>query len=428
MSFPLNRLNLSRRHLVQTGGATLVASQMPFWSVATHAQSGATADLVAGNTDFALDLYAELRQATDGNLLVSPYSVSLALAMVYLGAAGDTASQMADTLGFELDPDELASAFGELSADLEERGTAEEDEDEGVAARGLTIANSLWGEETFPFSDTYMEDLDESFGAELNLVDFAEAPDEARDEINDWVAENTNERIEDIVPEGAITADTRLVLANAIWFAGAWRSTFEPDNTEDGDFTLLDGSTVEAPFMRQTEGYLYAEGDGFQVIELPYEGSGFAFTILLPDDGEFEAFEESLDREALDEIMGDLEETQVRLRMPRFTFDYDANLADTLQALGMTDAFDGNEADFSGMVEDDAPSPLVIGGVLHKAFIDLNEHGTEAAAATVVIMEATSAQEDEPIELAIDRPFVFAIRDTESGSLLFVGRVLDPSS
>ena len=226
----------------------------------------------------------------------------------------------------------------------------------------------------------------------------------------------------------AITPDTRLVLANAIWFAGAWRSTFEPDNTEDGDFTLLDGETVEVPFMRQTEGYLYAEGDGFQAIELPYEGSGFAFTILLPAEGEFEAFEESLDRATLDEIVGEMTDTQVRLQMPRFTFEYDANLGETLQALGMTDAFDGTRADFSGMVEGETENPLVISGVLHKAFIDLNEHGTEAAAATVVLMEATSAQEDEPIELTIDRPFIFAIRDTESGTLLFVGRVLDPSS
>jgi serpin B len=427
MSFPLDHLSLSRRRLVQSTGAAVVASQLPFWSIATHAQSGDEADLVAGNTDFAFDLYAELRQTSDGNLLVSPYSVSLALAMVYLGAEGDTATQMADTLGFALDLDDLATAFQELSADLEERGTAEEDEDRGVAARGLTIANSLWGAESFPFSETYMEDLDDSFGAELNLIDFAAAPDEARDEINDWVADHTNDRIEDIVPEGAITVDTRLVLANAIWFAGAWRSTFEPDNTEDGDFTLLDGETVEVPFMRQTEGYLYAEGDGFQAIELPYEGSGFAFTILLPDEGEFETFEESLDREVMEDIVGEMTDTQVRLQMPRFTFDYDANLGETLQALGMTDAFDGSRADFSGMVEGETENPLVIGGVLHKAFIDLNEHGTEAAAATVVLMEATSAQEDEPIELAIDRPFIFAIRDTESGSLLFVGRVLDPS-
>jgi serpin B len=427
MLSPLGRLTLSRRRLVQSTGAAVAASQLPFWSVVTHAQSGDTAELVSGNTDFALDLYTELRQTTDGNLLVSPYSVSLALAMVYLGAEGETATQMADTLGFTLDPSDLAAAFRDLSSDLEERGTADEDEDRGVAARGLAIANSLWGEASYPFSQGYMVSLDDSFGAELNLVDFADAPDDARVEINDWVADHTNDRIEDIVPEGAITADTRLVLANAIWFAGAWRSTFEPDNTEDGAFTLLDGETVEVPFMRQTEGYLYAEGDGFQAIELPYEGSGIAFTVVLPDKGEFEAVEESLDRDALDEIIGEMAETQVRLQMPRFTFDYDANLGETLQALGMTDAFDGSRADFSGMVEGGAESPLVIGGVLHKAFIDLNEYGTEAAAATVVLMEATSAQEAEPIDLAIDRPFIFVIRDTESGSLLFVGRVLDPS-
>ena len=231
MLSPLGRLTLSRRRLVQSTGAAVAASQLPFWSVVTHAQSGDTAELVSGNTDFALDLYTELRQTTDGNLLVSPYSVSLALAMVYLGAEGETATQMADTLGFTLDPSDLAAAFRGLSSDLEERGTVEEDEDKGVAARGLSIANSLWGEASYPFSQGYMVSLDDSFGAELNLVDFADAPDDARVEINDWVADHTNDRIEDIVPEGAITADTRLVLANAIWFAGAWRSSFQPDNT-----------------------------------------------------------------------------------------------------------------------------------------------------------------------------------------------------
>lgn len=428
MTISLDRLPFTRRRLLQSSGLALAAAQIPFWSAATHAQETEDAFLVAGNNEFALQLYGALRQETDGNLLVSPYSVSLALAMVYLGAEGDTATQMAEVLGFDHDPAGLATAFRDLSDEMVERGNAEANEEEGRAARGLSIANALWGEATFPFSTTYMDTLSDDFGAGLELVEFSQEPEAARDEINDWVADHTNDRIENIVPEGAITTDTRLVLANAIWFSGAWLSAFDADRTEDGDFTLLDGSTVSVPFMRQTESYPYAAGEGFQVVELPYDGSGFAFTVLLPDEGEFEAFEASIDQTALDAILADLQRADVALQVPRFTFDYDANLTDTLQALGMTDAFDANRADFSGMVDGDA-DPLVISSVLHKAFIDLNEDGTEAAAATVVMMEATSAQEEaEPIELVIDRPFVFAIRDTETGTILFLGRVLNPVS
>lgn len=428
MSTTLDRIPFTRRRLLQSSAVALAATQVPFWSVATHAQETEDAFLVAGNNDFALRLYDALRQETDGNLLVSPYSVSLALAMVYLGAEGETAAQMAEVLGFDHDPADLATAFRDLSDEMVERGNAEADKETGQAARGLSIANTLWGESTFPFSRTYLDTLNDEFGAGLELVAFSEDPDGARDEINDWVADHTKDRIEDIVPEGAITTDTRLVLANAIWFSGAWSSAFSADNTDDGEFTLLDGETVTVPFMRQTESYPYVAGEGFQAVELPYDGSGFAFTVLVPDAGEFDAFEASLDQVALDAILADLQGVEVRLQLPRFSFDYDANLSDTLKALGMTDAFDGNLADFTGMVDGDTPNPLVIGGVLHKAFIDVNEDGTEAAAATVVMMEATSAQPDaEPVELVVDRPFVFAIRDAESGTVLFLGRVLDPS-
>ena len=426
MTTSLDRLPVTRRRLLQASGIAFAASQVPFWSAATHAQGESETELVAGNTGFALDLYHQLREESEGNLLVSPYSVSLALAMAWAGAAGETATQMAATLGFEGDPDEVAVTFSDLSADMAERGTAEEDADEGVSARGLIIANAIWGEETVPFNQVYLDLLDAEFDAPLRPVDFQGDPDAARDEINDWVADQTNDRIEDIVPEDAITTDTRLVLTNAVWFSGAWQSTFTPENTEDGDFTLLDGSTVTAPFMRQTAGYNYATGNGWQAVELPYEGSGFAFLVVLPESGEFETVEASLDSDVVGDIVGDLTDTQVELHLPRFTFDYSADLVTGLEALGMTDAFTG-QADFSGMIEGDPEEQLAISGVLHKAFIDLNEDGTEAAAATAVVMGATSApMEDEPIELLVDRPFIFAIRDTDSGTILFLGRVLDP--
>jgi serpin B len=418
---------IDRRRLLQASTAALAAANIPAWTAATHAQDTETTDLVAGNTAFALDLYNELRQVNEGNLLVSPYSISLALAMTFAGAAGETADQMAGTLHFDLDQDDLPAAFRDLSDDLVDRGNAEEDEDEGTPARGLSIANSLWGEETYPFKESFMDDLEDDYGAGLNLVDFINEPDDARDEINDWVADNTNDRIKDIVPEGAITDDTRLVLANAIWFSGAWATAFDPDNTEDAAFTLLSGDAVDVPFMYQQDHLGYAEGDGYLAVELPYDGSGFAFTIIMPAINRVEDFQDALDANAFDEIISGLISTDVQLSLPSFTFEFDASLADALQALGMTDAFDPDLADFSGMVEGDPEEPLVIGDVLHKAFIALDEKGTEAAAATVVMMEATSAEpEDEPVELRIDHPFLFAIRDTESGTLLFLGRVLDP--
>jgi serpin B len=420
---------LSRRHLLQASAVAALAATHPAWIATVRGQDSTLADLVAGNTRFALDLYGELRAGNDGNIIVSPLSISLALAMTYTGAAGDTASQMAGTLGFELDQADLGPAFHDLVDDLVSRGTAEEDEDNGVSARALNIANALWGEESYPFDEDFIDQLDNDFGAGMELVSFKEDPEVARDDINDWVEEHTEGRIEDIVPEGAITTDTRLVLANAIWFYGAWSATFDPENTEDGDFTLLDGDTVDVPFMYQQEFFNLAQGDDYLAIDLPYQGSGFTCTILLPAAGTFEAFEESLDSAFLDDALAGLTSTDVQLYLPKFSFEFDAALSDLLQSLGMTDAFDGNLADFTGMIGDPSADPLFISDVLHKAFIAVDEDGTEAAAATVVIMEGASAMEDEPepVEVRIDRPFVFTIRDAETGTVIFLGRVLDPS-
>jgi serpin B len=420
---------LTRRRLLQASAVAALAAAHPAWMATVRGQDATLADLVTGNTRFALDLYGELRGGNDGNILVSPLSISLALAMPYTGAAGNTASQMAETLGFALDQADLGPAFRDLVDDLVSRGTAEENEDDGVSARALDIANALWGEETYPFDRDFIDQLDDDFGAGLELVSFKDDPEAARNDINDWVEDHTEGRIEDIVPEGAITTDTRLVLANAIWFYGAWAATFEPDNTEVDAFTLLNGDTVDVPFMYQRENFNLVQADDYLAIDLPYQGSGFTCTILLPAVGTFETFEESLDPALLDETIAMFASTDVQLYLPKFSFEFDAGLADLLRSLGMTDAFDGNLADFSGMIGDPDADPLFISDVLHKAFIALDEDGTEAAAATVVIMEGASAVEDEPepVEVRIDRPFVFAIRDAETGTIIFLGRVLDPS-
>jgi serpin B len=434
---------LSRRALLGRAalGAAAAAGLGPRGAGAAQATPAADVpNLVAGNTAFALKLYAALRRPAAENLLFSPYSVSQALAMAYAGAGGQTATQMAEALAFDLDQQALHEAFSALTADLVARGNAEADSDFvetaggkriKQAARGLRIANALWGERTYPFSEAYDALIERYYGAGLHEADFVGAPEDARGQINGWVAEQTEDRIEDIVPAGAITPDTRLVLANAIWFSGDWESTFWPDATEDGDFFLLDGTSVTVPFMFQHEDLDYARGDGLQAIEFPYAGSGFAFTVLLPDEGRFEAVEAGLDANALNAAIEQLDSTEVLVHLPKFAFDYDAGLVRPLQALGMVDAFDPERADFTGMVEGTPPEPpLVIDGVLHKAYIGVDELGTEAAAATVVeaVPGAAPMEPTEPPEVRIDRPFLFAIRDARTGTLLFLGRVMDPAA
>jgi serpin B len=255
--------------------------------VGATAQQDDIPALVEGNTAFAFDLYGELREDSDGNLLFSPYSISEALAMTYAGAEGQTQAQMAEILGFTLTEPALHDAFSTLNADLIERGTNEADSEYGEAAQALHLANGLWGEATYPFSEDFIAQLAESYGAGLQEADFKGAPEAAREAINGWVAEQTEDRIQDIVPPDAITEITRMVLANAISFYGGWAETFSVEGTSDDTFFLLDGRTVTSPFMVQETDFLYARGDGFQIIELPYNRSGFAFTVILPDEGQF---------------------------------------------------------------------------------------------------------------------------------------------
>ncbi len=422
----LDARRLPRRTVLKWVAATPAVSALTLHtaraSTPVAGAAPATA-LVAGNTAFAFATYDQLRGTTDGNLLFSPYSISEALAMTWAGAAGETATQMANALSFTLGQPALHEAFHALDADLTTRGSGSEE-----PARTLRIANALWGEQTYPFSDTYNDEIERYYGAGLQRTDFINAPEDARGQVNDWVAEHTEDRIQNIVPEGVITSITRLVLANAISFYGPWQSQFEPDATSDDTFHLLDGGTVTVPFMFQQEHLPYASGDGYQAIELPYDGSGFALTVILPDEGQFETVEAELDAGTLATAVDQLAYTEVLLYLPKFEFDFGASVADTLQALGMTDAFNPDAADFTGMVEGTPAEPLFISDVLHKAFISVDENGTEAAAATVVIGVGAGAPTQEPPEVRIDRPFLFAIRDTDTGTLLFLGRVMDPST
>ena len=376
------------------------------------------ADLVGGNSAFAFDLYQALRKK-DGNLFYSPYSISLALAMTYAGARGETERQMAGALHFVLPQEWLHPAFNSLDQALASRGQGAQGQD-GKGFR-LNVVNAIWGQQGYQFLPAFLDLLAENYGAGLRVLDFASAPEEARTTINEWVSEQTEDRIKDLIPQGAVDALTRLVLTNAIYFNAAWADAFEAAQTQDGPFHLLDGGEVSVPLMRQTGGFGYAEGEGYQAVELPYDGRELAMVVLLPQAGDFERFESALDAGRVEQIIGSLEYQQVRLTMPRFEFESGFSLKEALAALGMADAF-SEQADFSGMT---GQRDLFISEVVHKAFVSVDEAGTEAAAATAVIMKLTAAVE-EPVEVTMDRPFIFLIRDLETGAILFVGRVVEP--
>jgi serpin B len=383
------------------------------------ADSGA---LAAGNTAFALGLYQQLRGEED-NLFFSPYSISVALAMAYAGARGETERQMADALHYTLPQDTLHPAFNALDLELASRGGG---------ARGrhgepfrLHIANALWGQTGYSFLPDFLDLLAENYGAGMRLVDFRTSPEPSRVTINDWVADQTEDRIRDLIPSGVINTATRLVLTNAIYFDAAWESTFEKDATHPGEFTRLDGTRVNVDMMHQSHDFLYGEGDGYQAVELPYDGHELAMVVLLPTESRFAEFEESLDAEELAAILGGLAPNEVRLTMPRYKYESAFQLKDALSAMGMADAFVPGAADLSGM---DGTRNLFIQQVIHKALVRVDEEGTEAAAATAVAIGMLSAPPQRIVEVVIDRPFIFLIRDRKTGTILFLGRVLNPTA
>jgi serpin B len=381
--------------------------------LAPDAPAADLAALAEGNSAFAFDLYQALKDR-DGNLFFSPHSISTALAMTYAGARGETERQMAETLHFALPQERLHRAFNALDMAL----SSDEEED-----FQLHVANAIWGRAGHTFLATFLDVLARNYGAGLRLLDFAKDPEAARQTINQWVSDQTKEKIQDLIPEGGITTDTALVLANAIYFKADWLFPFPEDRTQDGTFTRLNGDPVTVPMMMMAEpqSLNYVAGDGYQALELPYKGERTGMVILLPDAGQFEAFEAGLNAGRVAEILAGMAPQQVQLTLPKFSYEAEIRLAKTLAGMGMPDAF--ANADFSGM---DGEQDLFIDEIFHKAFVAVDEAGTEAAAATGVVMRLTTALPG--IQVMVDRPFVFAIRDLETGTILFLGRVLDPSA
>lgn len=375
--------------------------------------------LAADNADFAWAFYGKIIEPGK-NLFFSPHSLSVALAMTWAGARGTTETEMAEAMRFRLGQERLHVAYNGLDLELESR--AESAGENAPLPFTLNVTNALFGQTGYQFLDAFLDTLAENYGAGMRLIDFIEATEESRLAINAWVSEQTNERIKELIPQGIITAATRLVLVNAIFFTASWADPFDAANTQDRPFTRLDSSEVSVPTMRKTIDAIYASGDGFQAAEIPYDGQQLAMLVIVPDAGQFEAVEGTLSASRVSEIRAGLSRHTVDLSLPRFSFRSNVPSKEPLKTLGMIEAFGGN-ADLSGM---NGTGGLFIQDVVHQAFVAVDERGTEAAAATAVIVGETSAP--PPATLSIDRPFIFAVIDRPTGATLFIGRVLDPSA
>ncbi|MDG5759992.1 serpin family protein [Natronococcus sp. A-GB1] len=432
-------MKLSRRRLATASGAALASGAL-WWRFGRDAASSPTVEpapgvgaatdhdgdalerAVEGNVEFGLALLDRLADANpDENLLVSPASVGFALGMTDAGAREETAEEIAEALRFPDDREALRSAHQQLQYELNERADAAADREFELA-----VANAVWGLEGYPYRESYLEILEGRYGAELRTADFGGDPEGAREEINGWVAERTNERIDELFPDGSFDDQTRLVLANAVYLLADWHHQFEEGDTREEEFTLLDGETTEVPLMRQTETFPYAEVKGHQVVDLPYVNEEIGMLVVLPPEDEFERVEDELDAEALATFTEALEEREGEVVLPRFEFDAGFGLTDVLAELGIERAFDPDRANFDGMVPlEEIDENLFVGDVRHEAYVAVDEEGTEAAAATGVEMEADSAPAVD-FRMVVDRPFLFLIRDRETGATLFLGRVVDP--
>lgn len=372
----------------------------------------------SGNHAFTWNLYQQL-SGEDGNLFMSPHSISMALAMLHAGAKGNTEVELAKALHFDLAQAALHPVFNKLDQELESRGLGKQGADGGKFR--LNVVNALWGQTGHKFAAPFLDTLALNYGAGLRVLDFGQQPDPSRKLINKWVEQQTENRIKDLLPEGSVDNLTKLVLTNAIYFNAAWAKPFKTKDTAKGSFTLKAGGAVTADMMYGMVKTNHAKGSGFEAVSLRYDGHELEMVLLVPDKGTLAAFEKSLSAATVDTMLGQLKQAIVHLKLPRFEYKSKFDLKATLKALGMVDAFT-DKADLSGV---DGTRDLQVTGVFHQAFVKVNEAGTEAAAATGVVAGATSAP--PVVKLTVDRPFLFLIRDLKTRAVLFVGRVEDPT-
>lgn len=368
--------------------------------------------LVTGNNAFAVDLYSILKKK-EGNLFFSPYSISSALAMTYGGARGETAEEMAKALHFTLGADKTHPAFSELSSEfdkIQKKGQVQ-----------LHIANSLWPQKDYRLLPEYLLLTEQHYGVSITPVDYVKATEQARKLINTWVEDKTKDKINDLIGPGALDPATVLVLVNAIYFKGNWASQFDPKRTTESEFTISGDVKTQVSMMYQKGKFGYGEIEGARLLELPYVGKELSMVIILPEKSDgLSKIEDQLTLKNLDSWDTRMSEQDVNVYLPKFKLTWGTfELNEPLQALGLRKAF--GPADFSGM---NGTKTLFIGLVLHKAFVEVNEEGTEAAAATAVVMKRGIPRIHT---FKADHPFLFLIRDNVTGSILFLGRVLDPS-
>ena len=374
-------------------------------------------EVVDGNNKFAFKLFHELNSVTGKNQFYSPFSISTALAMTYAGARSETAIQMGQTMNFQ-PGEKFHSDFKQLLGRLHE---------ETESKIKLNIANGLWAQKDFKFLGSYFEIVKSNYKSELNNVNFSDdvEREKTRNEINSWVEQKTNNKIKDLLNQSDLTSLTRLVLVNAIYFYGDWAEPFKKEATVLKGFSMLDQTQLIVPFLNQKGMYNYYEDSKIQAVEIPYKGNKASMVIFLPKTTNgLTEFEKSFDYRYYMDIIGSFRFNDVRLSFPKFKLTYKTSLGTTLSRMGMPLAFSLGGADFSGMT---GKRDLCISDVIHQAFINVDEKGTEAAAATAVVMKCTSAAPSSDLKIFdADHPFVFLIKDNSTGSILFIGKILNP--
>lgn len=368
-----------------------------------------------GNNMFAFELYSKLKNRS-GNLFFSPYSISTALAMTYAGAVENTEREMAATLNFSLDQEMFHKEFAQLQQNLNEADKA--------AMASFNIANSLWLQHDYKFLDSYLKRTKDNYDSEFNYLDFKQT-EKARLNINAWAAKKTRGKIKNLIKPGMLSPMNKLVLTNAIYFKGIWQKTFNERDTRLRPFFLADGTTRKIPMMYQTEkiSYLQDPSLNLQAVELPYSGNRLSMLVLLPvDKNGIDKLETELNEKTIPRITENLKPEKIKLYLPKFKMTEEFLLEKTLASMGMPESF-SPRADFSAMTGN---KDFHIGRVIHKAFVDVYEEGTEAAAATAVTMKMTSIQPNRTPVFKADHPFIFMIRDNITKSILFIGRLAEP--
>lgn len=370
--------------------------------------------VVKSINDFAFKLYGQLNKNEDGNMFFSPYSLSTAFAMAYEGAKGQTAKEIQEVFGFPLDASVRQPAFARVYNQI------------NAANRDykLYTANAFWAHQDYQFLQEYLDVLQKYYAAEARNVDFINQTEQSRQTINNWIAEQTQDKIQNLFGPGTIDSLTRLVLTNAIYFKGDWAQQFDKSNTKDEDFTISSGNTVKIPMMSLTKElkFNYAEIDKLQLLEMPYKGEELAMLIILPKEVGLAETESNLNTDQLTSWRNSMSQQTVHIHLPRFRMETKYHLVDVLSNMGMSSPFEWPGADFSGM---DGTEDLSISQVIHQAYVDVDEEGTEAAGATGIGLGVTAVA-PKYVTFRADHPFIFLIQDNASGNILFIGRVVDP--